>query len=210
MEFRLLYEGKLLASSNKKSRASEKHEMRRYFHPQLQRLWNVKPNLRQLAVYQPIPSEITSKMKMGPSEQERFKYGLSTISKKWRRAGYEFVPLVTREMELRCSLDILLLRPEDNKFIFSMGDIDGQLKTLFDSLKIPDDNFIVGANQPQSDEVPFFCLLEDDCLITEVHVKTDQLLLLPNKKKVNANDAFVVIGVNLNHKIPGTFDNYFG
>jgi hypothetical protein len=210
VEFRLLYEGELLASSNTKRRTSEKHAIRRFFHPQLRRLWTVNHSLRQLAIDKPIPLEFTSKMQRGPTEQERFEFGLIAIGRNWERAGYHFVPLVTSDMVLRCSLDILLLRPEEKKYIFKMGDIDGQLKTLFDGLKIPTNEDETGKSPPQSDEDPFFCLLEDDSLITEVSVKTDQLLLLPNREKIKATDSFVVIDVKLNHKDPRTFDNYFG
>ena len=142
-------------------------------------------------------------------DDKSFGDGLRIIGKNWSRAGYELVPLVTPEHALRCSLDILLLRPGEDKFIFKMGDIDGQLKTLFDGLKIPDSEAETGNSPPQNDETPFFCLLQDDRLITDVHVTTDQLLLLPNHKEVTANDAFVVIDVKLNPKYSGTYDNYF-
>ena len=67
-----------------------------------------------------------------------------------------------------------------------------------------------GGMGPQEDEDPFFCLLEDDRLISEVRVTTDQLLLLPNQRELKANDAHVIIHVKLNHRHPRTFDNYFG
>ena len=80
-------------------------------------------------------------------------------------APEEVVPLVTADMGLRCSLDILLLRPEEDRFIFNAGDIDGQIKTLFDALRMPNDLKETGEVGPQQDETPFFCLLEDDKLI---------------------------------------------
>ena len=113
-------------------------------------------------------------------------------------------------MALRCSIDITILRPEDDRFIFEAGDIDGQLKTLFDALRIPKDAGECGGAIPQADETPFFCLLEDDRLVSEVRVSTDQMLLLPNRREVKANDAHAVIHVKLNHKNARTFDNYFG
>ncbi len=63
---------------------------------------------------------------------------------------------------------------------------------------------------PQADENPFYCLLEDDRLITEVRVSTDTMLLLPNTREVRANDAHAIIHVKLNHRTARTFDNYFG
>ena len=213
VEFRLLYEGELQPSGNRTNRGPQKHAIRRVFHPQLRRLWCVNTNLRQLAGNQPFcitPKQLSPGISSGIlTEQERFDAGLMHFGTKWNRAGYNFVPLVTEEMVLRCSLDILLLRPGDKKHICHQGDIDGQLKTLFDALRIPTNTEEIGG-KPGDDEDPFFCLLEDDRLITEVHVVTDELLLLPNHKEVKANDSFAIIDVKLNHKDARTFDNYFG
>lgn len=142
------------------------------------------------------------------TEQERFDAGIAAIGKLWSRIGYEFVPLVTNEHALRCAIDITLLRPEEDRFIFHTGDIDGQLKTVFDALRIPENSEIHNM-APQADESPFFCLLQDDRLISEVRVNSDQLLLLPGHREVKANDAFVIIHVRLNYKTARTFDRYF-
>jgi hypothetical protein len=205
MEFRLLYEGELLPSGNKKRRPAEKHAIRRAFHPQLRRLWNVKSNLRQYAGHMgnlasPAPDR---------SEQERFEVGINTIGKQWNRAGYDLVPLVIPDLGLQCILDILLLRPEEDRFIFEQGDIDGQVKTLLDALRIAQDPGETGGIGPMEDETPLFCLLENDRLISEVRVRADQLLMLPHQTKVRANDCFVVIHVKLNYKVRGTFGGWF-
>jgi hypothetical protein len=110
---------------------------------------------------------------------------------------------VTPDLALRCSLDILLLRPDEKRFIFTQGDIDGQVKTLGDALRIPDCAEETDGMGPQADEIPFYCLLQDDRLISEVRVVSDELLLLPGNRDLKANDAFVVIHVRLNHKSPG-------
>ena len=83
-------------------------------------------------------------------------------------------------------------------------------KTLFDALRMPKNLGETGKVAPQADESPFFCLLEDDRLITEVRVTTDRLLLLPNKPNVEPNDCFAIIRVKLNHKNARAFDNWFG
>ena len=49
LEFRLLYEGPVHASSNKNTHTAEKHEIRRSLHPQIRRLWHMHKGLRQLA-----------------------------------------------------------------------------------------------------------------------------------------------------------------
>ncbi len=54
-----------------------------------------------------------------------------------------------------------------------------------------------GGIGPQTDETPFYCLLEDDKLISEVRVTTDQLLLLPEHHDLKPNDAMLVIRVLL-------------
>jgi hypothetical protein len=51
---------------------------------------------------------------------------------------------------------------------------------------------------PQADEQPFFCLLEDDELITKVSADTDDLLEpLPEKATVDGADARLIITVTL-------------
>src|SRR5206468_2288626 len=103
----------------------------------------------------------------------------------------------------------LLLRPEEDRFIFTQGDIDGQIKTIFDALQLPKSLKQAGGIGPQDDEAPFFCLLEDDCLISEVRVTTEQLLLLPQAREVKANDAFVVLHVKINARYPGAVGNFW-
>jgi hypothetical protein len=211
MEFRLLYEGQLLPSSNSKRRASEKHSIRQAFHPQLRRLWQVKPNLRDLADRGFLRSlEHYHHSTVERTPEERFDIGLRTLGKEWAKAGFDLVPLVLPEFALQCSLDILLLRPEEERFVFTQGDIDGQVKTLLDALRIPDSPEETGGAIPEDDEHPLFCLLQNDRLISEIKVTSDQLLMLPHEKAVKANDCFVVIHVRLTHRDARTFDNYFG
>jgi len=211
MQFRLLYEGELLPSGNQ-CRPSEKHAIRRGFHPQLRLLWSAEENLRELAKRRCDEDPRAVNQRPNPiTDQERFEFGIKATGERWRRAGFEFVPLVTDEMGLRCSLDVLLLRPElSQKHILQRGDIDGQIKTLFDSLRMPQNPDETGRVGPQMGETPFFCLLEDDRLITEVRVATDRLLLLPNQGSVKPNDCLAVIHVSLNHKNARAFDNWFG
>jgi len=50
-----------------------------------------------------------------------------------------------------------MLRPkEGKKTIFEGGDIDNQVKTLFDGLKIPRDANEANNSVPGPDETPFF------------------------------------------------------
>jgi hypothetical protein len=174
MEFRLLYEGELPGANAK---ARDKHIIRQVFHPQLRRLWAMKANLRDLA--QRISTQVP--YVEGQTKEERIEVGLRVMGNNWNCGGYHCVPLVTKEMALRCSLDILLLRAGDNRFIFEQGDIDNQVATLFDGLKVPTKTSETGNISPGPDENPFFCLLEDDRLVSEVRVTSEELLMLPNQ-----------------------------
>jgi hypothetical protein len=160
MDFRLLYEGELLPSAGTNKRAEEKHVIRKIFHPQLRRLWAVEQNLRELAMRRSGPDDGDPRpVNARPSpitNQERFEFGIEATGRKWIRANYHCVPPVTAQMDLRCSLDILLLRPEDDRFIFQSGDIDGQLKTLFDALRMPKTRMRLAERFPTQRRFRFF------------------------------------------------------
>lgn len=207
MEFRLLYEGEIASTGNKGDPVAV-HAIRRNFHPQLRRLWAAEENLRQFC-YRHIKALPAVPNDYQFTLQERFDYGIKDIGQRWSRAGYEFVPLATDKIDAKCSLNILLLRPElEKKLVLRRGDIDGQVKTLFDALRLPENLDETGGMKPQEDETPFYCLLEDDRLVSEIQVLADRLLLLPHQKQAKPNDCFAVIHVKLAHRTPRTFDNW--
>jgi hypothetical protein len=145
-------------------------------HSQLRQLWETHPNLKERAElrgHYEIAQKIGSveAADIGPSDE--FERGLREYAANYNRNGFNFLPLVAENLCLRCSLDILFLRREEKDYILQGGDIDGRLKTLFDALRIitKQDELPTGAT-PTKDEDPFFCLLEDDKLISEVHVRT--------------------------------------
>ena len=75
------------------------------------------------------------------------------------------------------NLRVTFLRPGYPGQLFGTGgDIDNRMKTLFDALTKPQSNQIPQGDAPQPDEDPFFCLLQDDGLITGMSVVTDRLL----------------------------------
>jgi hypothetical protein len=129
------------------------------------------------------------------STDELLEIGINQIADKWQRFGYRFVPLITEELAVLCSIDVLFLRPEAPGFLMQGGDLDARLKTLFDALRLPSNLGETGGVNPQKDEDPFFCLVEDDKLISEVRITTDELLVLPTDREVKPNDAFLVIHV---------------
>jgi hypothetical protein len=84
-------------------------------------------------------------------------------------------------------------RDSPGNLVTSGGDIDNRLKTLLDALRVPD--VIKGMpDMPSEDEDPFFCLLEDDCLITALSVTTDTLLV-PQADEERQHDVVLVIHV---------------
>ncbi len=173
MQFRLTYDGELYSSQPDDTgykgdrRANHKHEIRRKFHPQLKRLWEITPFLRNGAGSGPgILMDDSGDM---PD------YSISALSHAHSHYGWNFVPLVTRQLKLICGLDILFLRPDFPGEVVS-GDVDNRLKTLFDALQIPDAGQKYSDRSQNDDDKPFFCLLENDALITKISVETDQLL----------------------------------
>ena len=76
------------------------------------------------------------------------------------------------------------------------GDIDNRIKVLFDGLKMPETVSDLGGLPLESDENPFFCLLEDDSLITSVTITTDRLLLERDSEE-KRNDVYLIIHVTV-------------
>jgi hypothetical protein len=117
------------------------------------------------------------------------------LAKMHSHYGFNFVPLVTAELHLLCSLDFLILRPDPLQDIRS-ADIDNRVKTLIDALSIPDVNQRYDQRQPDTEYTPFYCLLENDRLVTKISVDTDQLLERVNPQ-LDSSDARVLITVHI-------------
>jgi hypothetical protein len=99
------------------------------------------------------------------------------VKPEWTHSGFEFVPLIHEGSGSVCALDILFLRRErPGELITNEGDIDNRIKVLFDALRYPKNGGELAGATPSANETPFCCLLEDDKLITEVKVVTDELL----------------------------------
>jgi hypothetical protein len=157
VEFRLIYEGPLRGQGAK---SPHKWAIRRALHPQLQRLWQLRP-LADAA-----PALLAWPPRAGAP---------SVIVEK---DGLRFAPLVTQRLNLYAEVSVLLFRQQPRgTLITDGGDIDNRLKTLLDGLRVPHGSMEGRAQAPaEPDPQPFFCLLEDDALVTKVSVESEQLL----------------------------------
>ena len=106
MQFRLTYEGLLLAtqrdpiSGQQDKRGSRKHDIRQMFHAQLKRLWEVVPHLREGGGSGP-NALVTGGVPVLPQD-------IASIAERHAFYGWNFVPLVTQELNLICGLDNLV------------------------------------------------------------------------------------------------------
>jgi len=90
--------------------------------------------------------------------------------------------------------------------LIGKGDLDNRLKTLFDALRRPTNTKEFGGyDRPDESENPFFCLLEDDALVTKVSVESD-VLLEAVKSGYNTHSTRLVMTVTLRPYIT-TWDN---
>jgi hypothetical protein len=161
MEFRLVYQGPLPAASGN-TRTKIKHHIRKALHPQLKELWYADRFLRKYY------------MTLEDDGHRRFE----RLADKYKICGDPFLPLVgTAAGDEACALDILFLRRDHpGDLIKHGGDLDNRMKVLLDALRIPIECQEVCGEKPTADEDPFFCLLQDDRLITELRIVTDRLL----------------------------------
>jgi hypothetical protein len=87
----------------------------------------------------------------------------------------------------------MFMRPERTGGILTPGgDIDNRMKTLMDALSLPHRHTgLPPGARPTDDEAPhFFCLLEDDNLVSALSVRTGQLL-----EAADDSEALVLISV---------------
>jgi hypothetical protein len=178
MQFRLTYDGRL-PSHGKNNRGRHipelKHEIRHQIHPQLAELWGRKP----------LPLV-------------RARYG----ERMQRTCGsFTFLPLISDHLKLLCHLHILFLRNEKPGSLFSKpqneygGDLDNRLKLFLDALSVPREQGELKDILPQEGELPFYCLLDDDSLVTDLRVETDTLL--GNEKTDKVDKVRLIVQVTI-------------
>ena len=163
MNFTLFYEGNLKANGS----TADKQALRRGFLPQIKVLLETNKTL-----YHAIVEDCEVCGNPNP------------IS----RGSFSFIPIVSTHFSMFAAVSVTLLRPGPlGRLVTSGGDLDNCLKTLLDSLSIPPhDNQIPSGDSPSTDERPFYCVLEDDCLIQKVSIESRSLL------REDATNSFVV------------------
>ena len=193
MKFRLTYDGQLVTSGgNSGGRVADKWAIRKKIYPQLVELWQTHPVLKGIGItahpkpppLRPIPITIAS-----PDQA-----ALTRLLEPITVGNRNFVPLVRESLKLACGLDILFLRKEQpGSLVLQGGDIDNRLKTLFDALRVPSAGDLE-VEQPDVAHDPFYCLLEQDALITSFSIETDRLLAKPDTP---VNQVYLVIEVTV-------------
>ena len=115
--------------------------------------------------------------------------------------GFKFHPLICKHKfypRRGCELQIEILSNDPFGAIYSNGDLDNRLKTLFDALCLPRKEQLP-LDQLEDGEGPFWVLLSDDQLITDLRI-TQHILHEPMpgpswvdlKLKVKIKDAYGV------------------
>jgi|ERR1700733_10092796 hypothetical protein len=193
MRFHLTYAGPLHGSNTGSPRARHKHEIRKVFHRQLKRLWD-KSWLNTAKFFD--MSNMVGLAGMPetalPDVSKPLRESLASL---YKRGAYSYVPLVRQSAALHCGIDVLFLRPDVPGGIIQSADIDNRLKTLFDALRLPTHEAELGGYEtPDTDEAPFYCLLEDDKLVSHVSVSTD-VLLEPVEDQINDARLFLDIKI---------------
>lgn len=186
MRFTLYYRGPLKADGS----PTDKHALRQRFHAQMRSLWDQEP-LKSYLKY------------LGPPTTTKHPGGLVHPV-----GPFTFVPLVRVEHFMFAELDLTMLRPEaPGRIVTQGGDIDNRLKTLLDSLKMPTEGELPNGAQPQEAERPFFfCLLEDDSLVTRLSIRTSRLL----EPNVDGSEVVLLVDVTVRVTVSGYWTSGLG
>ncbi len=191
LNFRLVYQG-LLVSSGNKSHSPEKHAIRRYLHRQLMNAWKLKEPLKaRSGILRPFDPEHRSvvgglRVVSAGAGTDRDEQIITVNSKK-------YLPIVSEDLALTCTLDILLLS-STYMGVMKAGDLDGRIKTIVDALRIPQHN-----ECSEGDEDPLYVLMEDDELISGLTVTADLLLADPEQVIKDPRNIFGEIVEKPNH-----------
>jgi hypothetical protein len=187
MRFHLTYAGFLVAGKSDEAgtRAQHVHAIRKVFHGQLRNMWQQHPSLK-------------SWTETDPNDKNNQKPITEIRANQYSRNGFRFVPMAVESQWTLVALDIIFLRSGIPGTLLRSADLDARLKTLIDALKMPKKLDELGGYSPAEDENPFFCLMEDDKLVSSMRISTDTLLQPTTADgRIHKNNARVVIAVHL-------------
>jgi len=196
MRFKLTYQGELRstqkndpASQEKSTLSKHKHDIRKKFYQQLKEFWKLNKFLSSykadaLTDYKLSPIHYSSIWDDGPTSGAIPLAEL--VAREYVENGFRFAPLVRRDASLTCALEIMFLRrdhPENG--VLNAGDLDNRVKTIIDCLTKPNGKTQLADFCLDQNEDPFFCLLEDDKLVTGLSVESG-LLLTPSENQFHS------------------------
>ena len=170
MKFRLVYEGDIFSAQAKNSKEHQ-HKIMEDFHYQIKNL------LESDRVHDSVKNA-------------------TPVS----RPHFNFIPMVWKLKDAApdCSVNILFLRRDVRGSANSHGgDIDNRHKTLLDALTIPSKQQLPDEATPGKDQDPFYCLFEDDCLVTHLSVEMDQWLAPQKDGGPRSSEALAIVNVSI-------------
>jgi hypothetical protein len=187
MKFTLYYRGPLKPNGGPK----DKHVIREFLHPQIRDLWEHMPL-----------SHMKEKL-LDPKRNPDTPPGGNNLLLDC--CGHTFACVVSKRLHTTAKLNITILRPEQpGNILAQSGDIDNRLKTLLDALTIPPHaNQLPKSFTPSDDQKPFFCLLQDDALVTEISIRTLRWL---NPDAISKAEVVLLINVETDTHLK-TFEN---
>jgi hypothetical protein len=177
MELTLTYRGILPAAGS----VQVKHRIRQELSGQLLAYWGQLGRLKQLVT--DIPNLQVATMARDQFEVPRPLADATKFWWRWPLGGYNFVPLVTNQLESHVELRMRLYR-KNQGILFQGGDLDNCLKTFFDALQVPKDISQVppdpkASKRPETEWTPVFCLMDNDNLVTGLTIQSLRLLTEP-------------------------------
>jgi len=188
LRFTLTYEGVLRTSQ--KGRNQQRPELRKHFHKQLLRLWDVNTYLANWTIgnrYTAIPA------------RDWVQSVVPVVN------GIKFVPLVFSALAVECAVEFRILRSTERNG--NVADADNQIKALLDALKMPQDSTQIGEKDQYLDYDPLFTLTQDDKLITKIVAVSDEMLAPPaGWSKFDSKLCRIQIDVSVRPYLP-TSDN---
>ncbi len=180
MRFPLSYEGPLPSSGNvgdrKPTRLPDIWNIRNTISPQIEKVFETHP-----AFF----GESSQSMALRHACKQPIR-----VSEK------EFYVIAQLDFKLKCELKItMLVNHSIATVVDNAGDLDNRLKTLLDALRMPQFPHEIKGYMPNID--PYCCLLQNDVLISALHIETFRKTAAP----VDAHHNHVRLNIDV-HLIP--------